>query len=190
MERIAFTLKSIMSAKHTNCHMAPEVTCAYLFHEGASYPVLEAWTKRHPGSRVARLIDRFARRLRNRRNVRSQGYMEALAARQFPEFTTAQLHFDADHLPVCSRLILLWPDANGIGWSGIEGHLMNQFRHTELIVLNGRRRQFHLRRCPTARSFRFRRFLEKAMVYEIGFSIVFLFLTPCMLVWDGLRGRR
>ena len=169
--------------------MVPEVNCAYLFHEGASYPVLEDWAKRHPASEIARLIGRFANRLRNRRNVRSQGYMETLAAQRFPEFTSAQLYFEADCLPPCSRLVLLWPDANGIGWSGIEEHLMNQRPNTEFIVLNGRRRQFQLD-ATIARSYRLRRFFEKAMVYEIGFSIAFLFLTPCMLVWDGLRGRR
>jgi hypothetical protein len=88
----------------------------------------------------------------------------------------------------CDRLVLLYPDATGLGWAPLERRV-SKLVESPPTVLSGRRRSFELDR-PTLRALRLRRALERSMAGEaIGLLLIGL-ATPALVAWDLVRGRR
>ena len=122
-------------------------------------------------------------------NPRDKDYMRARLAEHRPEASfvdaTANPNW-ADALAGAGEVVLLYPDAIGIGFGAIERRLPG---HARITVLNGRRRVFALDR-PTRRRLMLRRFLERTMLLECVFGIGLLVATPFLLSVDLARGRR
>ena len=172
-------------------------TRVYIFHDGETYPALEAVSRRLAPTVVTRLVRKLSVYLRYRRNPRSQDYMERLAKQTFPDFQRDQLLLveTGAHLPMLDwtaleQIVLLWPDANGTGWARTEREIFHRAQDaTSIMVLNGRRRRFELTRREW-RLFKRRRFLEKAFVVEVALLATFLITSPFLALWDFSQGRR
>ena len=89
----------------------------------------------------------------------------------------------------CETVVLLYPDAIGLGFGAIERQVLRNRRGRHRArVLNGRKRDFLLTP-PVRRGLRLRRMLERTMAGELLFVLVFLVATPLMLSLDLVRGR-
>lgn len=89
----------------------------------------------------------------------------------------------------CETVVLLYPDAIGLGFGAIERQVLRNRRGRHRArVLNGRKRDFLLTP-PVRRGLRLRRMLERTMAGELLFALVFLVTTPLMLSLDLVRGR-
>jgi hypothetical protein len=86
-----------------------------------------------------------------------------------------------------SEVVLLWKDAIGAGCGPLEKRILRSGAH--VTVVTGRRRTFELTR-ERWRKLRFRRALEKCLVGEILFTVVFFVASPGLVAWDWMRGRR
>jgi len=123
--------------------------------------------------------------------------MERLAHQIHPGFVAGQTHVVQEdrRLPPLAwhdvdEIVLLWPDANGTGWTAIERQVFRQKTPaTPVRVLNGRGRFFLLSR-PVWRGFRWRRFLEKSLAPELGILVLFLITSPWLALSDIALGRR
>ncbi|GAJ46482.1 hypothetical protein HE1_00817 [Holospora elegans E1] len=116
-----------------------------------------------------------------RSNPRSKEYMINLLHENFPEaelIELEQLHFPA-------KIILLYPDATGLGWSKIETRLKTQTQ--DITVLNGRKRVFELTP-STRKTLLFRRFLEMTFLPEILLTPLILFYGISIAIKDKFRG--
>lgn len=83
-------------------------------------------------------------------------------------------------------VILLYPDAIGLGWKALDGAAL-RIAPGRALVVNGRKRAFWLDG-PTRRALGLRRFLEKTYLPE-GFLLVGMIAVGTVLaVWDGIRG--
>jgi len=126
-------------------------------------------------------------------NPRDEAYMRALFAEQYPAGHFIDMDATTDwptHIGDARTIILLYPDAIGLGFAATENIARAALRDgAALRVLNGRRRSFLLN-ASTQRALRRRRWLERWMVGEILFSGLFLAVTPFMLLTDLARGRR
>jgi hypothetical protein len=134
--------------------------------------------------------DRQPRRYRKmvefKANPRDEAYMRALFAERYPDGCIGE----AGEATTADRVVLLYPDAIGIGWAAVERRVRAAARPSaEIRVLNGRRRDFALNR-RTYRTLAVRRVLESALLGEAVLTAIFLVLTPPLLAWDLVRGRR
>lgn len=87
-------------------------------------------------------------------------------------------HYDA--------IVMLYPDAIGLGWFPLE-RVLRRFGVPMMIVADGRRRVFLW--SPAVRfKLYLRRILEKYWIFEILFSLSFVFSTPLLLLYDALAG--
>ena len=119
-------------------------------------------------------------------NPRDETYLRALFAERYPGGRIGGVQDAGD----AELVVLLYPDAIGIGWSAVEREIRARARPgTALRVLNGRRRDFALDRRMRCR-LALRRVLETAVVGEAVLAAVLLVSTPPLLAWDLLRGRR
>ena len=119
-------------------------------------------------------------------NPRDEAYLRALFAERYPDGRIGALS-EAGNADV---VVLLYPDAIGIGWSAVERDVRSRAgAGTELRALNGRRRDFALDRAMRRR-LAVRRAFETALLGEALFTAVLLLATPPLLAWDLLRGRR
>lgn len=169
----------------------------FVFHTGKTYPHLEAWARSGHPSALKNTIVKLAEYLRNRRNPRSQAYMERLAKQNFPDFDADQIVM-IEHTPELSNfdwdavkdVVLLWPDGNGTGWTNIEREIFRRKPSAvRVVVLNGRRRQFVLKQADW-RAFQWRRILEKTFPVEMSILLAFLIISPWLALWDFARGNR
>lgn len=168
----------------------------FLFYLGGTSPRVEGFPRQKAGALTGALRS-LRSHLVNRRNPRSLEYMELLAGEIHPGFVAGQTHVvqeDRCLPPVAwqdvDEIVLLWPDAIGTGWSAIERQVFRQKTSAAPVrVLNGRGRFFLLSR-PVWRGFRWRRFLEKSLVPELGILALFLITTPWLALWDFALGRR
>jgi len=88
------------------------------------------------------------------------------------------------------EIVLLWPDGNGTGWTGIERRVFKmKQRSARVIIVNGRRRCFLLER-RSWRVFQWKRFLEKTPVVEIGAVLIFIVTSPWLALWDFPRAEK
>jgi hypothetical protein len=176
--------------------MALTDTTVFIFHDGKVYPSLERWSRKRPDSAIARVILKLANHVQFGRTVRSKEYMVDVAHEFFPEFRVgAMLTVGEDGvLPRSawqgiSQVVLLWPDANGMGWGTIERDVLRQVpAGVRIIAVNGRRRTFTLNRRLLA-GLRWKRFLEKSLALEIAFTTAFIFITPALMLSDFVRRR-
>ncbi len=126
-------------------------------------------------------------------NPRGASAMEQLFLELFPDgrfVDVAKTNGWRREAADCDTVVLLYPDAIGLGFGAIERQVLrNRTRNGRTRVLNGRKRDFLL--TPTVRrGLRLRRILERTMAGELLFALVFLAATPLMLGIDLVRGRR
>jgi hypothetical protein len=121
----------------------------------------------------------YRRALRNRANPRSREYMERLLKERYPE---ARLSLTRP-LDEGTEVVLLYPDANGLGHGAIDRGLPPGAR-----VLTGRGREFVLD-STTVRSLRVRRALERTFAVELVALAAAAVATPILLAVDLARGR-
>ena len=165
-----------------------------IYHEGVPYPALQAWAEKGSG-RLRTSVRRLAGWLRNQRNPRSGVYMERLARERFPQLDKLVCAGPDGRLPEISwaevqQIILLWPDANGIGWKPIESQcLRNRRVGARIWILNGRRRQVELNG-KVYRKLKLRRKLEVSLLLNIVTSAVVIPLASVLWLADLLRGKR
>jgi len=135
----------------------------------------------------------YRRAVRYKANPRPPDYLRALLAERFPEaewLATAADPSWPERIAGADVVVLLYPDATGLGFLGIERALRSRLRPgVEVIVLNGRRRQFRWDRAARWR-LRLRRALEWTMLVEFLAVPVFIAATPLLWALDAMRGRR
>lgn len=125
-------------------------------------------------------------------NPRSAEYMRTLALEHFPDAewaSTAEQSEWASRIAGADTIVLLYPDAIGLGFGSLEQRVMAHKRDWAGVeVLNGRRRKFRLNGA-TRMGLRLRRLLEWSMLPELLFLPVFILATPLLWVADAVRGR-
>jgi hypothetical protein len=147
--------------------------------------VLGAPLARHAGG------SRYWRGLITKANPRSPDYMRARFAEAEPggRLVSPGPGLSAE-LQGADRVLLLYPDAIGLGWEGIERAVRQAVPAGAAIeVLNGRRRRFALD-ARTHRALRVRRALERGMVGELVMAPLVVALALVLWPLDALRGRR
>ena len=107
-----------------------------------------------------------------RSNPRTQEYMLALLREKFPD---AELISEGDSYQM-GRIILLYPDAIGLGWSSLEKKYIKKFK--EVNVLNGRKRYFSLTVMARIK-------LLPCRMLEVTFLPELIF-APCLLVFGSI----
>jgi hypothetical protein len=124
-------------------------------------------------------------------NPRSAAYMRERLAERWPNafFVDASASAWAASLTGADTIVLLYPDAIGIGFAGIERQVRVLAPRARIEVLNGRRRSFALDG-RTRFALALRRFLERSMLTEIFLGAALLLATPFLLAADFLAGRR
>ena len=169
----------------------------FLFHQGKAYPRAERLFADKPRSGLQGKIKSLFHMLELRRNPRTLAYMQALAKEAYPDCAPNDICAleEGDDLPdidwnSIQEIVLLWPDANGTGWRGIERRVLgHRTATTTVTALTGRRRSFALNRW-TLLSFRLRRLLEKTFAFELAFVLFFCVASSIVVPYDLLRGRR
>jgi hypothetical protein len=125
-------------------------------------------------------------------NPRDEKYMRDLFTEYFREGVFINIDRDPfwhDNLREADMVVLLYPDAIGQGFYRLETKVQRRKKTCAAIrALNGRRREFLLNRA-TLYSLRVRRIMERWMLGEVVALILFVFITPVLLVIDLLRGR-
>lgn len=125
-------------------------------------------------------------------NPRNGAYLRALAQEHYPDaewVSTAEQPDWAGRIAEADTIVLLYPDAIGLGFASIERSVMAHKRDWSGVeVLNGRRRKFRLNGATRA-GLRLRRLLEWSMLPELLFLPVFIAATPLLWAIDLVRGR-
>jgi len=124
-------------------------------------------------------------------NPRSAAYMRERLAERWPDaaFIDAGAGPWATSLAGADTIVLLYPDAIGLGFGGIERQVRALAPRATLKVLNGRRRCFDLD-AGTRRALALRRFLERSMLVELLLGTALLLATPFLHAADLVAGRR
>ncbi len=135
----------------------------------------------------------FRRAVWFKSNPRSATAMKQLFLESFPDgqfVDVAKSQTWRGEAAGCESVVLLYPDAIGLGFGALERQVLRHHRKAGRVrILNGRKRDFLL--TPRVRrSLRFRRILERSMAGEALFALVFIVATPLMLSFDLVRGRR
>lgn len=123
----------------------------------------------------------YRRVLLEKSNPRSPQYMARLFAARFPDGRVVESAVEAT-----GDVVLLYPDAIGLGWERIERELGSA---TSIRVLNGRGREFSLDR-RARRALKVRRLLERSFVVEAALLAAGIVATPFLVAADAVRGRR
>jgi hypothetical protein len=143
----------------------------------------DPWPARRGGTGVLR---RYRTMVEFKANPRDEAYLRALFAERYPAGRLGTL----DDVARAERVVLVYPDAIGVGWGPMERRVRERARQgTELRVLNGRRRDFALDG-RTRRHLHLRRILETSLAGEALATVLFLLATGPLLAADLLRGRR
>lgn len=125
-------------------------------------------------------------------NPRSADYMKVILAERYPQAAFLDIGSDPlapGPLKDASKVILLYPDAIGLGFTPVERDIARHAPQTPVEILNGRRRQFAFDD-ESRRALRFRRLLEWTMLVECVTGIVILLATPFLLLADVVRGKK
>jgi hypothetical protein len=124
-------------------------------------------------------------------NPRSAEYMRDLFAGLVPDGVVVDAGRGmAEALATADRVLLLYPDAVGLGWGRIERAVRDAAPASSSIeVLNGRRRGFALDG-GTRRALWLRRVLERTMLVELVAAGAIVGGAPLLWALDALRGRR
>ena len=143
---------------------------------------------------VGRVANRLNRRVDYRQNPRSWEYMRDAAGQLLGPLDPSRVYSpdqlaNADWKAV-DRVVLLWRDGNGLGWSVVEKQVMAlACPGTRITICNGRRRVFDLTP-QLLRQYRWRRFLEKTLAADLVALTVFVIATPILVAVDLGRGKR
>lgn len=126
-------------------------------------------------------------------NPRSEERMRELFHEYVPEGEFVAVDRDPAWLQKVAEtdsIVLLYPDCTGLFQGRLEREVLRgKPVRASVRVLNGRSRLFLL--TPAVRrSLRLRRFLERTMLLEMAANVVFLLVTPILLILDLARGRR
>lgn len=126
--------------------------------------------------------------LKHKSNPRTRQYMEKLLIDKFPGAKIYEVKpnelIPQSLIASSDQVVLLYPDAIGLGFRKIEKSL--QLSRSP-AVLNGRKRCFNLDTKTKVRLY-YRRFLARTMLPEMLFTLLFLVSTPVLLAIDLLRG--
>jgi len=126
-------------------------------------------------------------------NPRAKEYMRTLFSERFPSgiFVDAKENPEwRHHAAQVDTVVLLYPDSIGLGFTGLEREVRRLMKPWAAVrILNGRRRDL-LRNTGTSCALIARRMLERSMLMELLFTLVFTCVTPLLLISDLLRGRR
>ena len=132
---------------------------------------------------------RYWRGVIHKANPRSAQYMHDLFAELAPDGRLVPEGPDlASALSGAERVILLYPDAIGLGWGPVE-RTVRRVAPASTEVLNGRRRHFALDEA-TRRSLWVRRTLERTMLGELVMASLLVGLAAVLWPIDAARGRR
>ena len=165
-------------------HNRPLVSTLLVYHKGKPY----AGTRWIPNRFIRILFEKLGGYHEYRGNPRSLEYMKGLVDHYLgktdlvPTYDLSML----SRIPTVDQIVLLWPDANGMGWFDIERRVFKLKRaSSDVYVLNGRKRLFGLSKIQW-RLIRFKRFLEKSFLLEMGVLLLFIITAPILALWDGL----
>lgn len=117
-----------------------------------------------------------------RSNPRSKEYMLELLHKRFPDAELVDMTSSTES----GRILLLYPDAIGLGWRGLEKTLLRRFSHVS--VLNGRNRYFELNYATLTR-LRVKRLLEKTFLPELLFAPILIIMGVIWAAKDKITGR-
>lgn len=117
-----------------------------------------------------------------RSNPRTKEYMLDLLREKFPD---AEL-ISADNLHQTGTLVLLYPDAIGLGWGKLEKKCFKIFK--EVSVLNGRRRCFNLTYMGHNKLL-LRRVLEATFLPELIIAPLLLIYGVILAIKDKIEGK-
>jgi len=138
-----------------------------------------------------KIVRKLSAHAHYRRNPRTWEYMERAAAEAFDEFAHSRI-IEPDQMsgidwkPI-SKVVLIWHDANGLGWAQIEARALRYVTpDTRVFVINGRRRVFELKK--HRKRLLLRRLLEKVFAMDLLATVMFVTLTPILLAVDLFRG--
>jgi hypothetical protein len=166
----------------------PLVSTLLIYHKGRAYPGAR-WI---PNGSIRTLFTKLGGYHEYRGNPRPLAYMKELVSRHMDNIDLVPAH-DLSMLSQIStvqQIVLLWPDANGMGWFDIERQIFKGKRPgNDVYVLNGRGRLFELSK-QQWRAFRLKRFLEKSFLLEIGVLTLFMVTAPMLALWDGISERK
>jgi hypothetical protein len=126
-------------------------------------------------------------------NPRSEEYMKMLFLAHWPDGDYMNVDQDSnwrERVLSADIVILLYPDAIGLGFRGLEFRLFSLKRTwTAVRIINGRKREFLLNPSILLRLY-LRRFLERWMLVETLAIFLFLIATPILLMVDWVEGHR
>jgi hypothetical protein len=171
----------------------PEPTTICIFREDEPYLGLMRIAKALHFGLLARVANKLTGHGNYRRNPRPRKYMEECASSVLPDFEKTTIVDATDIGKIqwdsVSNVVLLWRDAIGVGWSGLEREVFRRTRSgAQVHVLNGRRRYFPVSRGALT-GFRWRRFLDKTFVVDVFLAALLLLLMPVLWVVDLARGK-
>jgi len=119
----------------------------------------------------------------HRANPRSFAYMKEVFEAFYPEGEIVLL----ENLPSkVDKVILLYPDAIGLGQGSIESRLRRN--NAPIFILNGRRRHFELTNYMRNK-LRVKRFLESSFLCEVFFTPFIIILGMLAALKDRIMGR-
>lgn len=137
-----------------------------------------------------RLTGALQRAVDWKRNARSRDYM----LMRLQEHGTWEVRDVADGdvppLDGAEEVCLLWPDANGFGWTATEQSVMKRTPPgTKVVVLNGRGRMFELT-SAMRRRFQVRRLVQKLWLGEAAVLAAMLLVGVPAAAYDWARGHK
>jgi hypothetical protein len=155
----------------------------FILYSGPAFPAMARVFGGH-----SRVIRALSTHISHNGRCRSEAYMKALAAEHGAG--PVQVITKAAELPQIDRnddVVLLWADANGVGCRAVERRLLRM--GARVFVVNGRRRSFEL---TPQRWWAIQccRVLEKYLIGEVIFIIGFVLVTPWLIGWDWVHGRK
>jgi hypothetical protein len=155
-----------------------------------SYPWPEAYGKGPLRRRT--LLELYRKAVWNKANPRREEYMMRVFDARWPEGDYVNVDHDPQwrrRVPSAERVVLLYPDAIGLGFRPIESQILKMKPMSSVYVLNGRKREFRF--TPSTRYALYgRRVLERGMVGEAVAVVLFLIATPVLWVIDRIRRHR
>lgn len=139
-------------------------------------------------------ITAYRKVLWQKANPRSEQYMRDLFNERYPDGEFVMVEDGesaAQRLAGARQIVLLYPDAIGLGFGGIEKAALRAAARsgTRVRALNGRRHEFELDG-RALRALRLRRVLERYMLGELAITIGFVIATPFLVCADFVRGKR
>lgn len=141
--------------------------------------------------RMGYFFNRLGLYLDRRRNPRDLEYMENLCRERFGNGYTLVAASKISDVQIgnADQVVLLWPDGNGYGWYQTENTVFrNMKKGAQLHVLNGRRRYFPYSKRGQL-PYLLRRSAERLWLAEIASTVVFILVTPFLLLLDFAKGR-